>query len=702
MFENNACIIDLFRVKCHKQIPLFSWGFRKIISGGKKMKRTISLIIAIAVMISMLIVPASAESKSWHHALDSITGAYAGNWVSKTSVVAMEISGFKGLVGTTFSFTGWVQPGDTVGQSDVKFVASKDEGATFEEMKYSTSDRSNEQAGLIGYNVEVPTTGQAAGEYTDIIAVVVGEKTYELINFSYKLTTEVEMAETQVSSHTQIVPGINKLTQNIDAGAARKDFTAGEYLIDLNGYTWESGNVVFEVNGATVKVYDSSDSKTGKILSTANDAINVESGKLTLEDVTVVTEGGNGDALFVNGGELNVIRTTLKAQKAGIDMNCSPAAVSVVVDSAIFAGTPTTVGARTCAIEFRRNDPNVTLKGDIQFNESTILRRTYYGDSPNCTETNLNNLISCADGASAVYGADNAFVDGSNNCISNEITYKAPVVTVPTFADYTISLSTAISIEYLVKNATEDTKVQVNGVDLESDSYTYNEVEYTRFTFSDFGPQQMGDVFEATLIVDGEEKGKLEASVKAYCDAIIASEDASSKLSLLAKDILAYGAAAQNYKNYNKDALVNADVEASGNKYNTPEDKSIVLYTMSNPSVTWKYATVEFANTIKLVLAFEGEADMVKAVISDVEYEFKTIETDDNGYSYVIVDSFTPDQFNEEIDATAYLDGTAVSKTIRYSVGSYANKKGNADNALADLVQAMTIYGESVAAYLVG
>lgn len=499
-----------------------------------------------------------------------------------------------------------------------------------------------------------------------------------------------------ISDASEIKPDVeNKLTMPIKGTLS---VTSGTYIIDLNGQTWTDTQEFINVSGsANVTIKDSVGG--GRIVSTSGDTILMGGGTLTLDNVTVKAPQGSADALFINDGSITIKNSTLYAGKAALDLSQRGTGADVVVENVTFAGYPDDPNNRTSAIEFRHNNKTVTLKGDNKFNNNTIIIRN------DCTKP-VAELIKCDDenASFALVDDTRTYSDGSNTWSYKTIsyTYTAPVVKVPAFTTYTISLSTGISIEYLVENATENTKVQVNGVDLESDSYTYDEVEYTRFTFSDFGPQQMGDVFEATLIVDGVEKDTLEASVKAYCDEIIASEDATSKLSLLAKDILAYGAAAQNYKNYNKDALVNADVEASGNTYNTPKDKSIVLYTMSNPSVTWKYATVEFANTIKLVLAFEGEADMVKAVISDVEYEFETIETDDNGYSYVIVDSFTPDQFNEEIDATAYLDGTAVSKTIRYSVGSYANKKGNADNALADLVQAMTIYGESVAAYLVG
>ena len=83
------------------------------------------------------------------------------------------------------------------------------------------------------------------------------------------------------------------------------------------------------------------------------------------------------------------------------------------------------------------------------------------------------------------------------------------------------------------------------------------------FAFGDFGPQEMGDDFTAELYSNGVVVDSMTYSVADYCYAVIADSSSSATLVKLAKATLNYGAAAQKYRNYKINNLVNADLSAA-------------------------------------------------------------------------------------------------------------------------------------------
>lgn len=376
------------------------------------MKKVISLVIAIAVMISMFVIPASAAAKSWHHCLDAVNGAVSGSGGTGPSVAASNLSGYAGNVGCIFSFVGWVQPDE--GQTVEKFVVSKDNGSTWEDTTFTTKDRSAELARLVGFDVSLATEGQAAGSYTDVIGVVVDGVTYEMINFSYSL---IEAGV--LSDASQIVPGTTKLTQDI-SGAL--NVTSGTYVIDLAGYTWSHNNVALTVGGtADVTVKDSVGG--GKIAVRPNDATQVDGGKLTFDNVTVSADGGGMDAIFVNAGTVIVKKSTLIATKAGIDVSQNGDSATIIVDGATFGVYEGEEDpSRSCAIEFRNSNKDIELKGDIKFENNLILRRDVGTETP----SDVASLFDFGEGSSATFSEDGEVIQDRWTPNTIEYSYEAP------------------------------------------------------------------------------------------------------------------------------------------------------------------------------------------------------------------------------------------------------------------------------------
>ena len=635
------------------------------------MKRIISFIIAISILFSIFAVPATAVTKSWYHALESVNGAIEGTCNATTSVETIDVLDFKGIVGCIFSFDGWLLPDE--GQIIEKFVVSKDGGYTWEDTDYTTRDRSSEGKGLVGYSVYLSTEGKSTGDYSDVIAVVVDGAIYEIINFSYSL-----VEQGTITNANQIIPGETKLEQDI---SGQLSVSKGIYVIDLAGYTWSHSSTALSVNGtANVTVIDSVGG--GKIYAN-NDAITPDGGTLTLRGISVEADSSGCDALFVTGGTVVIEDCFLDARQSSVhNDNRNGATVSVI---------GCTLDGDDVALK-GRNNAVITISGNTVFNNTAVEMQRGFDSSRLVTDTFV-----AGEGCTITF--DNPAAAG-NGIRVNVTSYTGPVVVEdPAFAGATVEVDAGISLDFLVSDATEATEVKYNGVALPSAEYSEG---VTKYTLSGFGPQEMGDDFTVELFVDGKSVDTLTYSVKKYCDTVLADDSASAELKTLVKEMLNYGAMAQIYRNYKKDAPVNTGIEPTGSKYNAPENLALLKQAIFYTPVKWKYATVNFADKIQLIFAFEGTVDKVNVFVGDDKtYESTNFGTDADGVSYVVFEDFTPADFRQKVVVQALNNGTIVSRNLEYSVGSYILFAAQSnDTALADLARALMIYGDAVATYI--
>ena len=652
------------------------------------MKRTISLIIAIAVMVSLFIVPVSAAEQ----VID----------LSTLDTYNFEAAGILDVVGFHFG-TGGKSGDNSLGTLDLSgfnsMIITYRNGASAgkEVADIALLNSAEETVGVLstipsgGWGTE--TTG-----YIDISGVTSTSDTYKFkllpgSNGSWitGITLSTDAApEKVITNAAEITAGNTKLTNNITGTLTA---SSGTYVIDLAGKTWSATtSIALNVNGASVKLIDTVGG--GKIIVTQNDAVEVNGGTLTAEGVTIISDNGGGDALFVNGGTTIVKDCTLYAKKAGIDVSQNGSSAAITVDGGTFAGTYSTAEERTCAIEFRNNNKTVLLKNDITFTNNLIIRRS------ECTKS-LAAMISAGENSTITYSADSS-VPNYSNYVANTINYvySAPVAKDPAFAGASLTLSDGITINYYAEGVDANAYVMVDGEKItgvaDGDKFVYS--------FGNFGPQQMGDEFTAELYVDGAKVDEKVYSVKAYCDAKLADANSSAQLVNLLKDLLNYGAAAQDYRDYNVDALVNSDLsDADKNRVNSYA-ADVAVPTIStdvfDPTVSWKAGTVYFGDTVNLAVRFEGEAELVKVTVGGKTYDITEFETLDNGYR-VVVDVIGPHQFREIVKFTAYnANGTAISGTLSYSIGAYAAKKDTVTDPMCKLVKALMVYGDSAAAYV--
>ena len=267
----------------------------------------------------------------------------------------------------------------------------------------------------------------------------------------------------------------------------------------------------------------------------------------------------------------------------------------------------------------------------------------------------------------------------------------------------------------------------MNGDETTIRKYTTTEDAYI-FTYGGVAPHQMNDTLYITLCA--ESRGKIYSSemstysIGEYCYNTLRDTEhpASEELKTLLVDLLNYGAAAQSYNEYRKDALVNnglTDAEKAFGSTGTPTLEQVTASEGEDKDVVWKSATLILNDAVSLrfkVDVGEKNIDAISVQIKDSDgaiyngctTRFAPIE---GSLYYVYVEGLTIAQMEKEIRLTvreAVVDEdsegnsvtsyNSVSKTLNYSIATYAAKKMDNSN-LGMLMKAMMNFGQSAVAY---
>ena len=239
------------------------------------------------------------------------------------------------------------------------------------------------------------------------------------------------------------------------------------------------------------------------------------------------------------------------------------------------------------------------------------------------------------------------------------------------------------------------------------DGSTYTVSDYTVegdkyvFKFSGIAPHQMGDEITYTLhaTYDGEPVSSQAKtySILTYCNYYLTGDNEALKTLLV--DTLNYGAAAQNYKNYKTDALVNADLSEEQKNFAAPTLENETAQSGEATVATWTNAALVLDNAITVRLKFQTEAD-ISGLTVKVNGAEVAISGTANNY-YVDYNDLDAGQLRNEITAEIYQGETLVSKTLTFSAEYYAayQAQNSTDANLVALVKAMMKYGDSAAAF---
>ncbi len=244
-----------------------------------------------------------------------------------------------------------------------------------------------------------------------------------------------------------------------------------------------------------------------------------------------------------------------------------------------------------------------------------------------------------------------------------------------------------------------DTKVVFTYADEEPVEATANAAgDLYKYTLKALSPQAMTELITVELYVGDELVDKTQQTVRGYCEQLIDSVDSSDELKQLAKDILAYGAAAQAYRDYNLDSLANVGIDGATEFVSLDADKYIAKAENGEAVDGIKFSGIgvrfDYVNSV----FFKLTAPSVDGITVTVNGEECAIE--EYGNSYIVYSApINATEFDGEVVAVLR-SGDTVVQTVTYSVASFVYEMQNAENSeAAELAKALYNYGLSAIAY---
>ncbi len=300
------------------------------------------------------------------------------------------------------------------------------------------------------------------------------------------------------------------------------------------------------------------------------------------------------------------------------------------------------------------------------------------------------------------------------------------------FFDASVSLSEDISVKYFVSLHPEHAGATVRFTMNERETVvtglpTSVANEYV-YEFRGIAPQCMGDSIKAELVLDGEVLDSTDGfTVRAYALALMDSSAAALGMSdekfaamkTALADMLNYGAAAQQYRGYKTDALVNAGItggssyteitatkDTSASSHATAAITSIGLYFDYANALYVKFTAPAMTDDNFYILAVNTRTGEEKEyLISDA------VLLDEATSTYMLVlDALHLSEYGDTFQISLYAPRSAGSASMKeyqyleYSAFAYVaamqNKTENsALTPMAQLARAVYLYAVSANAY---
>ncbi len=284
---------------------------------------------------------------------------------------------------------------------------------------------------------------------------------------------------------------------------------------------------------------------------------------------------------------------------------------------------------------------------------------------------------------------DSSFVLNHNLNLASDISINFAVR-----SDYVASYDSFL-LEVTVPRYTGNDKVGTTTVEI---SPVLNGNFYY-FTLTGLTAVQMGDTVEAVLHMtkDGQEyiSNTDLYSISSYAYAQLSKTTVSQKLKVLCAQLLRYGAAAQTFKAYRTDALVDAAMtDADRSLLTDPDDvtfgnNNTVLDDLESPTVLWKGKSLDLDSRVSLKFVIDtthyvGDplALTLRLTYMDYQGEVQTVVLGDPTLYYegqpwyaFCFEGLLAAELRCVIDAAVYDGETRVSPTLRYSADTYGNNK---------------------------
>lgn len=241
------------------------------------------------------------------------------------------------------------------------------------------------------------------------------------------------------------------------------------------------------------------------------------------------------------------------------------------------------------------------------------------------------------------------------------------------------------------------------------------------FILDTLSPQQMGDAVEAALVVldsGGEVVETLAASgessirgaalslLEQTAEELGMSEEKYAALRTLIADLLTYGAAAQDYRNYRTDSPVDAGLAALGLQASVwSELPADCRYTLSGSSnaLYFTEAGFRFDNSNRLYFKFVSSAgtDSVRVTVNGAAVDAAELLPLGGNTYLVYSDAITASALTDTVEICLYADAAAGEPTqvLHYSAAAFAFRLQNDPTSAGALAKAFYLYCRSAKAF---
>jgi len=234
-------------------------------------------------------------------------------------------------------------------------------------------------------------------------------------------------------------------------------------------------------------------------------------------------------------------------------------------------------------------------------------------------------------------------------------------------------------------------------------------------TYKGINAKEMGDNFSTTLYAVAEDGTiyygtTVVNSIKSFLIGKINASTSSAELKTMAVDMLKYGAAAQVRLGYNTENLVTADLTEEQLSYATQEIPEAVNSAASTGDGASVNTNITVTSRVQLnlscVYTTATDPNAIKCIITDSEGKVlaEIVAANKGNIMFsAIYENVGAKQMRDVINATFYEGESAISKTISWSVESYVAQvraKTNVTEDELNMVNAMLVYGDAVAAYM--
>ncbi len=276
----------------------------------------------------------------------------------------------------------------------------------------------------------------------------------------------------------------------------------------------------------------------------------------------------------------------------------------------------------------------------------------------------------------------------------------------------TLNLGSTLTIDYYAKVLSGNESAQMkftssSGKVTVVDGVYDKDMGAYKYSYTGINPQCMNDNIKAELILnDNVLAVKDTYSVKSYCDNQIKKNASALKMNstqfnafrTLLADLLVYGGASQNYKDYKADMLASAADWVQNNKSgdsNPVGVKEVIGNQDANNKV--KSLGLNMANVNKIYFKFIAESDAV-VMLNGAIVDLSAVKNE-NGVYTLYTDDIKATEFDNVYTLTIEKGGNVVS-TVKYNVNAYIQSKKD-DATVGEIVNALYNYGYSAEKYVI-